>query len=95
MKILSIKFKEHFTPNCSGGTGYSEPDIFTIETDVVTKDVYIDIWYIDKSHYRSIFNKAIEDAFEKYYAHFADQIDVIVRNKDEAFEMYLKALKEG
>ena len=94
MKIKSIKFKEHFIPNCSGGTGYSEPDIFEVETDIVTKDVYIDTWYITEDKYYSIFTEAIKNAFEECYAHFANQIDVKCRNIDEAFNMYLKALKD-
>lgn len=94
MRIISIKFKKHFVPNCGGGTGYSEPDIFEVETDFITKDVYIDIWYQTEDRYYSIFKEAIEYAFEKYYTHFAKQIDLKCRNMDEAFAMYLKALKD-
>lgn len=94
MKIISIKFKEHFIPKCSGGIGYSEPDIFEIETDIITKDVCIDIWYRTEDKYYSIFSEAIKNAFEECYAHFANQIDVKCRNIDEAFDMYLKALKD-
>lgn len=93
MKILSINFKEHIIPNCSGGTGYSEPDCFEVETDIITKDVYIDIWYQTEDRYYSIFSKAIEKAFEDCYSHFADEIDVKCRNIDEAFNMYLNELK--
>ena len=93
MKILSIKFKKHIMPNGSCGTGYSEPDIFEIETDIVTKLVYIDIWYRTKDEYYSIFSEAIKNAFERCYSHFADQIDVKCRNMDEAFDMYIKELK--
>ena len=94
MIIKSIKFKEHRVPKCSGGTGYSEPDVFTVETDVVTKDISIDIWYRTKDSYRSIFEKAMRNGLEDCYKHFAGQIDIRIRNMDEAYNMYLKALKE-
>lgn len=92
MRILSITFKEHFVPKCSGGTGYSEPDVFTVETDVVTKDIWIDTWYRSKEDYCKIFTDAIHRQLEDYYKHFEGQIDTKVRNMDEAYQMYLKAI---
>lgn len=94
MKILSITFKKHFVPKCSGGTGYSEPDVFIVETDVVTKDIWIDVWYRDKEDYCKIFTEAIHKQLEDYYKHFEGQIDTKVRNMDEAYQMYLKAINK-
>ena len=92
MRILSIKFKEHLIPKGSCGTGYSEPDVFIVETDVVTKDIWIDVWYRDKEDYCKIFTEAIHSQLEDCYKHFEGQIDTKVRNMDEAYQMYLNAI---
>lgn len=93
MKIVKIEFLEHLVPNCSCGTGYSEPDKFKItcdqnlyENDIWHKDsnekeIWIDIWYRTQDMIKPIFIKEIKE-------HIGD-----IENIDEAFEMYLKELK--
>lgn len=93
MKITDIKFIEHLVPKGSCGTGYSEPDKFKItcnknlyENDIWHKDsnekeVWIDIWYRTNDVIKSIFIKEIQE-------HIG-----YVKNIDEAFEMYKKALQ--
>ena len=82
MKITSIKFIEHFIPNCSCGTGYSEPDKFHVICDTgFETDVWIDIWYRNDIH--KAFNEDIYRVFPE------NSID----NIDEVFNMYLKELK--
>ena len=54
MKITLIKFIEHFRPNCSCGTGYSEPDKFHVICDTgFETDVWIDIYcYSNLVHHK-------------------------------------------
>ena len=92
MKIIKIEFIEHLIPNCSCGTGYSEPDKFRItcdknlysndiwHKDSNEKEIWIDIWYRTKDRIKSIFIEAINNNIG------------YIENIDEAFEMYKKAL---
>ena len=94
MKILSIKYLETFIPNCSCGTGHSEPDKFHIvcdenlykndiwHSDSNEKDIWIDTWYLSGS---SVKRKFIETIKEKI-----GDID----NIEEAFEMYKQSFKK-
>ena len=82
MKITSIKFIEHIRPNCSCGTGYSEPDKFHVICDTgYETDVFIDIWY------RSDINKAFNEGIYRVFPEYS------IDNIDEVFNMYLEELK--
>jgi hypothetical protein len=83
MKITSIKFIKHLTPNCSCGTGYSEPDKFHVTCDTgFETDVWIDIWYRPFTSYKKEFYDGIHDKFP----------EGSVSNFKEAFGMYIDAL---
>ena len=79
MNITDIEFIRHIKPNCSCGTGYSEPDVFEITFDngVKTKCL-IDCWYIYKD--KQVFVEAIE--------RLSLQIMISIDNIEEAYQMY-------
>jgi len=83
MKITSITFIKHLMPNCSCGTGYSEPDKFHVICDTgFETDVWVDIWYRPMTAWRKEFYNGIYRTFP----------DGCVENFKEAFEMYIDAL---
>jgi len=73
MKVISLKHLEHFTPNCSCGTGYSEPDTFevTLDDDSVHKLV-VDIWYRPSECIYGEFKESFENKFKKKCENFRD-----------------------
>ena len=79
MNITDIEFIRHIKPNCSCGTGYSEPDVFEITFDngVKTKCL-IDCWY--RPDDRQVFVEAIE--------RLSLQIMISIDNIEEAYQMY-------
>lgn len=86
MKITSIKFIEHVRPNCSSGTGYSEPDKFHVICDTgYETDVWVDIWYRPMITWK-------EEFYDGIYRVFPNDS---VSNFKEAFEMYIDALIES
>lgn len=83
MKITSITFIKHLRPNCSCGTGYSEPDKFHVTCDTgFETDVWVDIWYRPMTAWR-------EEFYDGIYRVFPNDS---VSNFKEAFEMYLDEL---
>ena len=86
MKIRSIKFIEHFIPNCSCGTGYSEPDKFHVICDTgFETDIWVDILYRTPEKWK-------EEFYDGIYRVFPNDS---VSNFKEAFEMYIDALIES
>lgn len=83
MEITSFKFVEHLTPNVSCGTGYSEPEKFSVSLDNgEIHDLWVDIWYLsDMESVKKSFMYSIKDEFGD-----------TCTNVDEAFEMYVKEL---
>ena len=92
MKILSIEYIETYKPNCSCGTGYSEPDIYRIvcdsnlyendiwHADSNEKKIWIDTWYVSgDDNIKKIFIKEINEQIGN------------VENLEEAFNMYLNS----
>jgi len=73
MKVKSIQFLEHFTPNMSCGTGYSEPDTFevTLDDDSVHKLV-VDIWYRPDDYIYIEFKESFEKKFKNKCENFRD-----------------------
>lgn len=83
MKIRSIKFIEHFRPNCSCGTGYSEPDKFHVICDTgYETDIWVDIWYRPMTSYRQEFYDGLFRVFQ----------EGSIENLQVAFGMYLDEL---
>lgn len=79
MNITDIEFIRRIKPNCSCGTGYSEPDVFEITFDngVKTKCL-IDCWY--RYDDKQVFVEAIE--------RLSLQIMISIDNIEEAYQMY-------
>ena len=85
LEIKSIEFIEHYRPNMSCGTGYSEPDIFEIEFSDGTKHkFYVDIWYRPRNCIRGIFEKELKYQFKQF----------IFDNVYDGYKMYLESLKD-
>lgn len=85
IKIKSIEKIKHIVPKSSGGTGYSEPDLFNVTlADGTNAKVYIDIWYmsVDKIRYEFIY--ALRKKFE-YCS---------IKNIEEAYKMYVDEIAE-
>ena len=83
MKITKIEFIKHIVPMGSCGTGYSEPDKFHIYGDNgLETDILVDIWYKQEKYVKREFIKGLRLAGW-------DNCE----NIDEAFEMYVHALK--
>lgn len=83
MKITSIKFIKHLRPNCSCGTGYSEPDKFHVTCDTgFETDIWVDIWYRSITSWGKEFYDGIYEVFP----------NGSISNFKEAFEMYIDAL---
>ena len=83
MKITSIKFIEHFRPNCSCGTGYSEPDKFHVICDTgFETDIWVDIWYRTTDKWKQEFYNGLFNVFP----------EGSIKNLQAAFDMYLDEL---
>lgn len=79
MKITSIKYIRTIIPNCSCGTGYSEPDVFEVTFDNGFKTkCLIDCWY--RPDDRQVFAEAISSLA-------MDNI-LFIDNIEEAYQMY-------
>ena len=78
MKIKEIKLKEHISPDALSGTGYSEPETFSITLEN-GKDytVIIDIWYLPK-----------ELILYRFYGEVYNQLGCRPDNMPEAFNIY-------
>lgn len=83
MKILSIVHKEHFVPKSGSGTGYSEPDYFTVNTDEGSFSLCVDIWYLYDGFIKKRFMESLKKDLKKE-----------VSNKEEAYNMYVEALRK-
>ena len=79
MKIIDIKFIRRIVPNCSSGTGYSEPDVFEITFDNGFKtECLIDCWY--RPDDRQVFAEAI--------GNLAMNNILFIDNIEEAYQIY-------
>jgi hypothetical protein len=79
MNITDIEFIRRIKPNCSCGTGYSEPDVFEITFDNGFKtECLIDCWY--RPDDKQVFVEAIE--------RLSLQIMISIDNIEEAYQMY-------
>ena len=79
MKIIDINFIRHIVPNCSSGTGYSEPDVFEITFDNGFKtECLIDCWY--RPDDRQVFAEAI--------GNLAMNNILFIDNIEEAYQLY-------
>lgn len=79
MKITSIKYIRTIIPNCSCGTGYSEPDVFEVTFDNGFKTkCLIDCWY--RPDDRQVFAEAISSLA-------MDNI-LFIDNIEEGYQMY-------
>ena len=86
MKITSITFIKHLIPNCSCGTGYSEPDKFFVTCDTGFETIiFVDIWYRTMTDWK-------EQFYDGIYRVFPNDS---VSNFNEAFVMYIDALIES
>ena len=85
MKVISLKLRNHLTPNGSSGTGYSEPDLFDIrlENGSMT-DLMVDIWYCPSFAIKNVFEEAVNEEFA----------DNPIDNLDEMWDMYLNEIAE-
>lgn len=82
--VKSITFIEHVVPKTSCGTGYSEPDIIGVELNDGSKaTIKVDTWYRLQEDTKEIFTKALTQRIG------------LCSNIDEAYEMYLLAMKNG
>lgn len=82
MKVTNIKLIEHVVPNCSCGTGYSEPDKFIVEFDDNSKgELWVDIWYRSANQIRGLFEKSFKETFATKLPY--------IENLYEAFNMYV------
>lgn len=77
MKVESIKFKRHFTPNMSCGTGYSESEVCDVTVNGKTYEIWVDTWYCPLSMVKDNLAEAL-----KYK--FGDKCE----NINEAFKMF-------
>ena len=83
MKITKIEFIEHIVPKGTCSTGYSEPDKFHIYgNNGLETDIYVDIWFRQEKYVKREFINGLKEA--GWYN---------CENIDEAFEMYINALK--
>ena len=83
-KIVKFEYVKTHVPGGSCGTGYSEPDIFHVTCeDGFETNVWIDIWYLPEKYVKEWFEKGMREKF-------GEPSDY---NFDEAFKMYLEALR--
>ena len=85
MKVINITLIKHIVPNCSSGTGYSEPDKLLVEFDDGSKgELWVDIWYRSANQIRGLFEYAFKSKFQKKLPE--------IENLYEAYLMYLDVI---
>lgn len=81
MNITDIEFIRRIKPNCSCGTGYSEPDVFEITFDNGFKTkCLIDCWYMPDDKHKQIFIESVE--------RLSNRCMICIDNIEEAYQMY-------
>lgn len=79
MKITDIKYIRTIVPNCSCGTGYSEPDVFEVTFDNGHKtECLIDCWY--RPDDKQEFFESVE--------RLSNRLMICIDNIEEAYQMY-------